>query len=183
VLGGASCPPARWRYFRAVALIGQEVLQRGQKERSKPPAQRLRLPDHLLVDELAEEALSKVFSAVVRNALAPKERVERIPVALAEIRESGVGVVATFLSGPQDETPVRRRECRVGHAEEPRRKSARRTKPRLAGRTYAFSEPDRHTGSATITVLITSTTVYRDLVVLSQCRRSPGTYSAGKRLR
>src|SRR5262249_10425771 len=88
----------------SVELVGEEVPARRHEKRPEPAElgpDRFQIP---AFDEPREVALCQVARLVRAVALAPDERVERIPVPLAEFFEGGSGFVA--LAAPRGENDV-----------------------------------------------------------------------------
>ena len=86
-------------------LVRHEIRQRRQHKRSKAASIRSRLPQRILRHHVSEESLRQILSLMNVPHFASHIGVKRLPVLLAQLRQSQFGVGAVKLS---DDAPVRR---------------------------------------------------------------------------
>src|SRR6267154_6188991 len=76
---------------RFVPLVGQKMLQRSQKIRSKSPLGGMHRPEVILFQEPREKCLSQVLRILGAVAFAPHERINRQPISLTQSLERASG--------------------------------------------------------------------------------------------
>jgi hypothetical protein len=70
---------------RAVELIREEVLQRGEQERSEIPFEPVNTRKRPVFQQVQEETFYQVLGIVRRTPAEPSEDVERIPIKPAQL--------------------------------------------------------------------------------------------------
>jgi ElaB/YqjD/DUF883 family membrane-anchored ribosome-binding protein len=93
----------------ALPLPGQKSLEHHKQEGPEPSARGIRLGDPISRQEPREELLRQILGIVRRAALAAYEMVNRIPIRLAELLQSG-SRTSGFPARRQDQRPARRGE-------------------------------------------------------------------------
>jgi hypothetical protein len=92
-----------------VAVIGDEVFQSAEQERTKAANGAVGFPDGVLFQQVREEALSEVFRVVSGEWSAgtrPEVGVDRIPIGAAKPFERGASLGGVCVAGLADEVPV-----------------------------------------------------------------------------
>ena len=93
-----------------VALVGDEVLQRGQQERSEASTFPIEVTEIVLLEHVREESLCQVLGFVVRVPEAAHVRVDRIPARTAENRQCLVRARSGRSAGRVDQRDASCRE-------------------------------------------------------------------------
>ena len=93
-----------------VAPVREEVLERGEQERPELPPGGIDPLERIPRQQVREEALGQVLGLGRGMAAAAEERVERIPVGLAQLGQCLPGLGRSPPPGLGDDRPARRRE-------------------------------------------------------------------------
>ena len=92
--------------MRPIPLVGQKVLDRREEETAKPAPRRRSPGQRVLLQESSEELLRHVLRLARVGQVPADVDVQRIPVALAERRESCIGISILSTAGAEHQAPV-----------------------------------------------------------------------------
>ena len=125
--------------LRVRAGIGQEVLERCQQESAESAPVRIGPGIQAILQHVSEERLGKILGIAGRVATTPHERVNRRPVAAAEVGQRAFGDLTAGIAGFHHQTPVGGNELRAPHLQRPWRELHRmdRNSATRAGSTFA----------------------------------------------
>ena len=94
-------------FFMSVA---QEILNRFEEQRSKPPALRIRPSQQIPSQNCDEEILSQILSVRDGVTATTDKSEDGAPIELAKLRERGAGSPFGVRAGREDDAPARRGE-------------------------------------------------------------------------
>src|SRR6185436_9130195 len=93
---------------RLVPFIGKKTFQRNEQKGTEAPLRLVRRAEIILFEALGEESLNEVFRIVGAVSQPANERVERIPIRLAELFQGVARPGRVTAPGGQHDAPVRR---------------------------------------------------------------------------
>ena len=89
-----------------VLLVGQEVTQAGQQERTEPALLAIHLGEIIFLKQAGEKALRQIFGICDVITQAPNISIQRMPISAAEPFHSRFSVRPEALAGGQHLAPV-----------------------------------------------------------------------------